>query len=1117
MVNKKNILNEKISEDVTDFTNFHDYKQGLSRGREGTFGGEYYSHQKKYRATENNGFFVYQNVDSVSIKNIKLNGSQGAAEFFKTMCYGRGMYTMLDFDDAKRAVGGDAIVKYYCKKGGLNNFIVDDDKVREVLKSMGAITTNETYAESLKRLLGKHYDLVMRDSYRTPSMYSVRNILNRGEGRIKLRPGMSFDSETRLDETDIDGWAYFGYGNIVCVFRSTDMLMPYKYYLCRHGEWPSENEGEWCITDEDRFEKLNHAIDGFRRGRKDYPDTPFTTKTIHGLSLVGGKGKYNMLIARTGKYFSPDPFDECTSVDSNTGTFVATMKNQQFGSEKGDFKIWVRSLDNARDFEIKWQFVNKDRPFVEWPYCDNVITYEQFLSLFGGALNESVKEAFTDMNYDEFKNYLSDDNYVDDINGSGRDEYNLSYGEDLDPEKGKRVYVYTVSDRKNIKSIMTNGLNAEFMGTSDDSSIYYGVGAYCSYGLYGARLNTQRGYGDVIFKFLLKDGFKDFLIFDGTMRRKHDPGKTVYDEIIELVPEKYLQKLGDYTSKNYALNASYRQKGLHYYDSSPRFPQSSGPLAKNFYEALKGAMAGKLNRATYYTEKAIAESKVRGYVFNGNVNPQTAFIRDFNSLIPVAFSLDKGKTWITKDMQGNDYLSRDVFDKLNQNVNPYYKYRGEYADTELLAKQNCGFSLVKDAKKGYNYYDIWTHTRLLPVDADYAIAFNSDTRTCKFSYDVVIMRDDKKMASKQSFAVSVDDKGNLNIQYEQAPGMLIPLSPQHFTEFIDTMYNGGMFKNSKTYYNDNMLNPDAQAKFSAMVQKHAKPLNEGVNVTNGRESYETKLQRLVDVNGKLNDMGLPLFKDGCEAEVTKGISAILNCQGKKKMWSFVQDAIEDYFVPNTTDKEAANYIRNLFGFHTSGGYEKYSDALVQIENGGLEMRKATANGVKNAGAIKNFAIDNFTNFFPERMFDDDNEYRRFIKSWVEKYGLNKDSYRVYDRLCKLLKTYNLKYSQARFIGTTIYYGLPFFVFRNKENGGIMQPSHTEYRDDVKTIRQIIANDMVLGNLIMVSGNDEVAASDEPVKVGKGDVPLYYGYLKIKIKPNVKNINEYLSKQHENNG
>ena len=39
MVNKKNILNEKISEDVTDFTNFHDYKQGLSRGREGTFGG----------------------------------------------------------------------------------------------------------------------------------------------------------------------------------------------------------------------------------------------------------------------------------------------------------------------------------------------------------------------------------------------------------------------------------------------------------------------------------------------------------------------------------------------------------------------------------------------------------------------------------------------------------------------------------------------------------------------------------------------------------------------------------------------------------------------------------------------------------------------------------------------------------------------------------------------------------------------------------------------------------------------------------------------------------------------------------------------------------------------
>lgn len=769
----KNKINEGVDELTSDFKTFDEFKKGVKPAI---------------------GRFVYSQVGREAIPNIKKNGADGAKEFFRVMCYGRGLYSVLTLNQARSYSRGGALVVYAVKKGAYDNMLIFDMGIRKELYKSGMLTRHERISQTIKRLFSKDdykmlenyygYDLVnldeqvMKCDHSSESEWLQERFLSfarQGEGNIQLYPGMNYNSEKRLDVSGVTGWAYHsGYGDTL-IFRTVDVLTPYKYAISEGGRWNSdfpatEDDPRWkyCIDNENDFDNINVSTDAFFRARKDYPDTRFTEKTVCGFSLVKNGKKYNLLNARTGKYLSPVPFDYCEAFDPHSNTAAFSIN-----SSDGTIEFLIKSENRGERVSLKYRLQDQSGTDESSGWSD--ISYEDFLSVMEAykqeqeqeGLNESIDEVFTNKDRKGF---------MGDVHG------------------GKYVFIYSAAFKDKVKSLMKNGLSPEFLGTNPrDTSIYYGIGGYACYSLEGARGNLGT-YGDTIIKYALKGGFKNFLIFDGKARAKYDPGSTVYDEIVRLVPKKYIDVLDKYIRRDYALGDYYRNKGIHYYDTTPSAPHSSGPLAKVFYEALKGGEKGKINYATYYAEQAIAESKVRGYMFNGNINHDTIVVRDYNSLIPVGFSTDGGRTW-----HDNTELDDETFDKLNKNVYPYYQYRGEYEDVGITDHPSCGFSLVK-GKKGYNYMDIYTHHHLLPIDVDSAEAFDPRSHTAQFTFCGIV------------FQIRAEGM-NCQVSYQGEDGYFEPTDYNEFMQLINAAKEQGLIPKEKQVYTNCLINPSTPKNF----------------------------------------------------------------------------------------------------------------------------------------------------------------------------------------------------------------------------------------------------------------------------------------------------------------
>jgi hypothetical protein len=191
-----------------------------------------------------------------------------------------------------------------------------------------------------------------------------------------------------------------------------------------------------------------------------------------------------------------------------------------------------------------------------------------------------------------------------------------------------------------------------------------------------------------------------------------------------------------------------------------------------------------------YDELIMAKTKIRGFVFNGGADGNVVMVRDFSGLMPIDYSVDGGRTWIGQ-------FSEDNFNRINQRVDPFYQYRGEYETTALRTKSICGFSMVS-GKQGYNYKDIWFHRPLLPIDVDHATPFNPISKTAQFTLCDV------------TFEIKVDDDLNVWLSYEDE-GMMQESSYDEFMEFVKAAQEQGLLGKKKEYPN-NLLNPSNDRK-----------------------------------------------------------------------------------------------------------------------------------------------------------------------------------------------------------------------------------------------------------------------------------------------------------------
>jgi hypothetical protein len=604
----------------------------------------------------------------------------------------------------------------------------------------------------------------------------------RGGQDMEFRPDKpKYYNERKLDESGVEGFAYYAssYGP-VAIFRLTDTLIPYSYSFRdpQTRQFPPENQMKYCLNSEANFDNANNVVDAFRRTRKEYPNTNFTEKTLCGFSLVKAGNKYNYISSVDGKKLSPVNFDYATSFNPFTKTATFGVNT---GTEYGTFEFMVTSERFGRDLQFKYRTI-VDGEKSEWDdtnYAEFLETMEELAAMKQGNLNESVDEVFTHKDFDTFNKSIND---------------------------SRNIILYTATSPEVAKSIFERGPNREFSGTNPrDNSLYYGLGVYCvrdKDSIYCGKY----GQGGVV-KFILKDGFKDFIIFDKELRMKYDNGCSVYDEIQRLVPKDVIDKIDHHVRHNDKIDWHIQNdfikngvgafkdiKAVHGDHATLGYIHNTAVYAKAFIVALLGEKIGDKYAPKVRDERLLSQTNIRGLVFTGGVDGHVALVRDFNSVMPIDYSIDGGNTWMVET--GRAKRTKENFDYINQNADPYFLYRKKYGDVNFRSRAIGNFSLV-NGRNGCNWMDIWFHRPLLPVDADTANNFDPLSKSSEFTY------------GNYRFKITVDDDMNSRIWYFDDDG-LEELDYDSFVEAIQMMIEQGVIPKNRQFNNNCLLNPAVQ-------------------------------------------------------------------------------------------------------------------------------------------------------------------------------------------------------------------------------------------------------------------------------------------------------------------
>jgi hypothetical protein len=294
----------------------------------------------------------------------------------------------------------------------------------------------------------------------------------------------------------------------------------------------------------------------------------------------------------------------------------------------------------------------------------------------------------------------------------------------------KLPILYQCTSLDGVEGIKKNGASREFTGKNSN---FYGQGAYTTFTL-ESTLDNAKGsiYGKYLVKFVLDGGFKDFLFFDQEMNEKYNGGEPIEHQIERLCPPDIVEKL----KRSDFYQVIKTSRGNHYLNNKPL----SAHGAKYFFEVLKGDRLSDSDLTPWqrdygsrsiFDEKDLSRTKVKGYVFIGTNDGEVCVVRDYNSLIPLAyFDLSKGgdpynpNEWI-------DIFNEDTFNNIAGQVDIGSYIRGDYPETPLNTKTICGYILVKKGGK-YNYINAETGEELLPVFADMATDFDPHTGKAKF-------------------------------------------------------------------------------------------------------------------------------------------------------------------------------------------------------------------------------------------------------------------------------------------------------------------------------------------------------------------------------------------------
>ena len=387
------------------------------------------------------------------------------------------------------------------------------------------------------------------------------------------------------------------------------------------------------------------------------------------------------------------------------------------------------------------------------------------------AVNESVEESFTPDNFNTFNDKISKIiNANADFNGINRDAIGRFSGRGV-------TYLYHATSNAGKTGITTNGASRIMTGSNSN---FYGPGVYTNWDL-GDAIGGTRIYGGYIVKFVLKDGFKDFLIFDKDFNQRHGTGESIKDQLKRIAPEilDYMQKNFDRRTYNYVIRWS---------GDSMRAPGGVRGNDRGFRSAgqvrafLGTPVSYRQKGDCYVPESMLKASNIRGYIFRGSGDGRVVVVRNFTDVMPVAWTTAQdAEAYFNGDRKRNIWrqINQKSFEKLNQKHDAYEEYSSKYPNIDKRESNSAGFVRVPKGGK-YNFIDPDTHKEIFPFDFDNATNFSPTSREAT----VEILGDEYTLYSNMDKVITVE-KDEID-----APTM----SLGEFIDLIQSQTQGGVEK-----------------------------------------------------------------------------------------------------------------------------------------------------------------------------------------------------------------------------------------------------------------------------------------------------------------------------------
>lgn len=387
------------------------------------------------------------------------------------------------------------------------------------------------------------------------------------------------------------------------------------------------------------------------------------------------------------------------------------------------------------------------------------------------AVNESVEESFTPDNFNTFNDKISKIiNANADFNGINRDAIGRFSGRGV-------TYLYHATSNAGKTGITTNGASRIMTGSNSN---FYGPGVYTNWDL-GDAIGGTRIYGGYIVKFVLKDGFKDFLIFDKDFNQRHGTGESIKDQLKRIAPEilDYMQNNFDRRTYNYV---------IHWSGDSMRAPGGVRGNDRGFRSAgqvrafLGTPVSYRQKGDCYVPESMLKASNIRGYIFRGSGDGRVVVVRNFTDVMPVAWTTAQdAEAYFNGDRKRNIWrqINQKSFEKLNQKHDAYEEYSSKYPNIDNRESNSAGFVRVPKGGK-YNFIDPDTHKEIFPFDFDNATNFSPTSREAT----VEILGDEYTLYSNMDKVITVE-KDEMD-----APTM----SLGEFIDLIQSQTQGGVEK-----------------------------------------------------------------------------------------------------------------------------------------------------------------------------------------------------------------------------------------------------------------------------------------------------------------------------------